>query len=209
MANINKSANYAGIPGGWRRGGAYPLDPTEVYYSLAEAEAYAASDVTAYVGQKIVVVDETKGKVSHYSIQSDGTLEELGSATLGDDVSITLGENNVLSLHNFGKQYYKYVAPTNEGESGTYELTEGFVAGLQPEVRLNAEGTALELVWKEPNPETATGLQSAIDALTGTVNTMQGTVSKTANDLNALTANVYTKEEIDDKFAACPEWAEL
>ena len=42
------------------RANGQPLDSTEVFYSKAEAEAYAATDV-AYVGQKIVVIETVDG----------------------------------------------------------------------------------------------------------------------------------------------------
>ena len=51
------------------RSNGQPLDSTEVFYSKAAAETYAAGEV-AYVGQKVVVV-ETVGevtKVTHYGI---------------------------------------------------------------------------------------------------------------------------------------------
>lgn len=54
-----------------------PLDTTEIYYSYADAESYAKTDV-AYVGQKITVIENDV--ITHYSIEdTDGTLKELGS----------------------------------------------------------------------------------------------------------------------------------
>lgn len=80
MAGINKKINYAGIPGGWRRGGAYPLDPTSVFYSFESAQTYAQSDLTSYVGQYIAVVDEATKSAKAYMIANvEGELVEIGS----------------------------------------------------------------------------------------------------------------------------------
>ena len=56
-----------------------------------------------------------------YSIvDTAGTLQEVGSATMGDDASIVL-TNSTLSLKNWGARYYRWV--DGEGEAaGRYEL---------------------------------------------------------------------------------------
>lgn len=56
-----------------------PLLKSEVWSSYAEAEAFAKT-ASAYVGQKIVVVDEATDTVKHYSIELDGSLKEIGAA---------------------------------------------------------------------------------------------------------------------------------
>lgn len=63
------------------RANGQPLDSTEVFYSKAEADVYAATDV-AYVGQKIVVIETVDGNevVTHYSIEPDGKLKEFGGS---------------------------------------------------------------------------------------------------------------------------------
>lgn len=68
------------------RSNGQPLDSTEVFYSKAAADAYAATDV-AYVGQKIVVIETVDGAtiVTHYSIESNSTLKELGAPVATDE----------------------------------------------------------------------------------------------------------------------------
>ena len=68
------------------RSNGQPLDSTEVFYSKAEADAYAATDV-AYIGQKIVVIETVSGAtvVTHYSIEPDSTLKELGAPIATDE----------------------------------------------------------------------------------------------------------------------------
>lgn len=62
------------VPKGYQRLGAFPLDASSVFATLAELESYAATNGTAYAGQ-VCAVSGT-GKV--YVIQSDFTLLELG-----------------------------------------------------------------------------------------------------------------------------------
>ena len=82
------------------RANGQPLDSTEVYYSLAAAEEYAAG-AGAYVGQKIVVIENDV--VTHYSIEdAAGTLKELGSKPVGDNHSIEVAEDGTVSLKDFG-----------------------------------------------------------------------------------------------------------
>lgn len=58
------------------RANGQPLDNTTIWYSLEQAQNYAASE-KAYVGQIITVVDENI--TTHYSIiNTDGVLEEVG-----------------------------------------------------------------------------------------------------------------------------------
>lgn len=68
------------------RSNGQPLDSTEVFYSKTEADEYAATDV-AYIGQKIVVIETVSGAtvVTHYSIEPDSTLKELGAPIATDE----------------------------------------------------------------------------------------------------------------------------
>lgn len=193
MANISKTNSMMEFPLQIKRQYAAPIDTTSVFYDLESAQTYAQSGATAYVGQQLVVVDETEGTAKAYVISNtSGDLTEVGSATLGDDKSISLVDGT-LSLKNFGVQYYKFIPDTESTES-TYELTTGFKAGLEPKVRLLESG-GYEIAWYEPNPTTVEGLQSAITALQGSVSTLEN--------------NVYTKTEIDDKLSKIPEWGEI
>lgn len=88
---INKSLNI-GSP--YKRGYTFPLDYTELFLSLEDAEKYALGDPnnpderrlyrSAYAGQMIGVktgtleTDKTKGEYDIYIIQGDGTLKKAG-----------------------------------------------------------------------------------------------------------------------------------
>lgn len=194
MANISKTNSMMEFPLQIKRQYAAPIDTTSVFYDLASAQTYAASGATAYVGQQLVVVDESAGTAKAYVISNvAGTLTEVGSATLGDDKSISLIDGT-LSLKSFGVQYYKFVPATEESTESTYELTVGFKAGLEPKVRLLESG-GYEIAWYEPNPTTVEGLQSAVTALQGSVSTLEN--------------NVYTKTEIDNKLSEIPTWGTI
>lgn len=85
MATINKNASNMDFPLQIARQYAAPIDTKEVFYSLSDAQDYATSYATAYVGQQIVVVDETAGTATAYVIQNeDGDLEQVGK-----DVDLT------------------------------------------------------------------------------------------------------------------------
>lgn len=92
-----------------------------------------------------------------------------------DNFSIELNQDtNTLSLKNFNKGYYKYIAARLDSDTqkiipSHYEyINDSFIEGLIPKVIRN--GSNLELSWYEPSPELE-------------------------NSLNELKKNVYTKEE--------------
>lgn len=152
------------------RANGQPLDASEVYYSLEAAKAYAAG-AQAYIGQKIVVVED--GVVTHYGIEdAAGNLKELGSKPVGDNSSIVVAENGTISLKGVGSLVFERDIlgeddePTGEKEAVQY----------QPLM------TAAGLVWVEPSKTTVEGLATLIDAL--------------AVRVKALEDNRVTKEEL-------------
>lgn len=83
MAKIQKEFNTMGLPMNITRGNPIPIDSTEIWYSFEEAQAYARSDATAYVGQIIRVVDEAAGSVTAYLITDiDGDLQNLSDSQI-------------------------------------------------------------------------------------------------------------------------------
>lgn len=95
-----------------------------------------------------------------------------------------------------GGQWYIYTSgswtTTEEtpNADSSYELTQGFIDGLEPKVRMVSAGN-FELAWYEPNPTTVEGLQSAVSSLQQQV------------------ANMYTKTDIDGMFDQYPEWGTI
>lgn len=147
-----------GMPKAMNRTNPTPLDATSVWNSFDELKAYAATNPVAYIGQVLSLVaydaeNETVTEVKAYIIKdAEGNVEEVGSATLGDNKSIELTDG-VLSVKDFGKRYYKYVAAVEGGEAAHYELTEGWIDNLEPKV--TQVGEDFVIGWYQPNPTTA------------------------------------------------------
>lgn len=81
MAVIKKDGNSMGLPMNINRGNPIPVDTTEVWYSLDSAKEYAKNGATAYVGQKISVIDETNLTAIVYVIaNTNGDLIQLSSS---------------------------------------------------------------------------------------------------------------------------------
>lgn len=91
------------------RGQALPLDASEIYESLEDAETYATTSAIAYPGQTVKALGED-GKYHMYTLQpaDEGyKLEEVtstsGSASTGDTVNLTAimddGSEVVLKLY--------------------------------------------------------------------------------------------------------------
>ena len=130
------------------RANGQPLDASEVYYSLAAAQEYAAT-AQAYIGQKIVVIEN--GIVSHYSVEDTaGTLKELGAKPVADGTTVAIGTDGKITLANI----------TDAEASGTYNA-----------VLVNGK-----LTWVKPSETTVEGLSDLISALTGRVTTAEGEI---------------------------------
>lgn len=180
--NDFQSANLMSFAKSFARLNGQPLDKSEIWYSLAEAQDYAATDA-AYVGQILAVIDSDNNIVVFYGIQDvAGTLKEVGSAPIGDNLSIEIVDGAV-QLKNFGKGYHKYIPAVKDEISGeittpsTYEYVEDdFIAGLEPRVVLNKDGK-LEIAWYEPSEETIDGVNAKVESVTNTVETLEEIVN--------------------------------
>lgn len=157
-----------------------PLDKSEIWYSLAEAQAYAATEA-AYVGQILAVIDTENNKVVFYGVQDTlGTLKEVGSTPVGDELSIEIVDG-VIQLKGFGTQYYAYVPAVKNPETGEviesskYVLTDGFKAGLEPRVIANED--KLVLAWYEPGTETVEDVAANIESVSKTVDGLDQTLN--------------------------------
>ena len=165
------SANLMSFAKSFARLNGQPLDKSEIWYSLAEAQAYAATDA-AYVGQTLAVIDSENKNVVFYGIQdAEGTLKEVGSAPVGDNLSIEIADGKV-QLKNFGKEYYAYVPAVKDEEGNItkeskYVLTEGFKAGLEPRVIIDGEN--LVIAWYEPGSETIEDVATNVESVSKVV----------------------------------------
>ena len=171
-----------------------PLDSTEIYYSKAAAEEYAAG-LNAYVGQKIVVIEDNV--VTHYSIEdTNGTLKELGSNVVVDNKSVEV-LNDAIAIKDFGKAFYKYVAETEEEEAHYEKVSVSeenpWKAGLEPKVV--SEDSQLVVGWFEPNPTTIEGVNDQVTAVQGSVKDIEDAIG-TPGDENTEATGIY--KEIDN-----------
>ena len=168
----------------FKRAAALPLERYEVHKSYADAVAYAQENAVSYPGQVIAVVEAegTVEKIKIYYIDENKDLQEVGSATLGDELSIVLDPvTKKLSIKGFenagyaetndetvktDKKYYTYAngkytqvaAPAgNPKENGYYER-------IAVKLIKDSEGN---LAW---TTDDAVQIQGDIAALQTTVN---------------------------------------
>lgn len=79
--NITKKYSDMEFPLAMKRQDAFSLDPTCVWPSMADAQNYAKTNPTAYIGQVISVVVD--GVATSYTIQNAaGDLAPLGAASV-------------------------------------------------------------------------------------------------------------------------------
>ena len=129
------------------RATAFPLDANAYFESLVSAKAAVksaeevGSKLTAYYfGQQIAVVENdvaTLYIIEKATVETsvdargyEGHLKEVGSKTLGDEASITLDENGVLSIYGFADAGNKCV-PYKDTTTG--KIVWGTVEGLIPD----------------------------------------------------------------------------
>lgn len=141
-----------------------------------------------------------------------------------DEKTIEEDETHTLSLKDFGKQYYKYVAATGSEEQGNYiaahyelqivDAQHPWSEGLEPKVV--EENDEFILGWFEPNPTTLDGvideltsLQRQINNVSEEADTNAGEIENLKLSVNNLTTSVnskadansvYTKTETDNKI---------
>jgi hypothetical protein len=168
MAVIKKDGNFMGLPMNIARGNPIPLDKSEIWYSYADMEDYAKNSAVAYVGQMLGLVDEeTNTSTAYIILNAEGDLQKIGTSTINsDNTSLTI-KDEIITLKNWGTQYYKYV-PATETEAAHFTLQvvdsdHPWVAGLEP--RVVEERGEMVLAWYEPDPSTVEGIKDQIKGL--------------------------------------------
>ena len=176
------------------RGNPLPLDANSVFESYADLETYAAG-VLAYPGQVVAVVNADSTGI--YYLDQEKAIKPVGVIPAGDELSVDMDDNDVISLHNFGKVFYKYVAE-NGDVAAHYEKvdvsdTNPWVAGLEP--RVVTEDGKLVLGWYEPNPTTIDGVNDQVTAVQGTVSDLVDSVGAPSTE-NSEATGLY--KEVED-----------
>lgn len=176
------------------RGNPLPLDANSVFESYADLETYAAG-VLAYPGQVVAVVNADSTGI--YYLDQKKAIKPVGVIPAGDELSVDMDDNDVISLHNFGKVFYKYVAE-NGDVAAHYEKVDvsdanPWTAGLEP--RVVTEDGKLVLGWYEPNPTTIDGVNDQVTAVQGTVSDLVDSVGAPSTE-NSEATGLY--KEVED-----------
>ena len=176
------------------RGNPLPLDANSVFESYADLETYAAG-VLAYPGQVVAVVNADSTGI--YYLDQEKAIKPVGVIPSGDELSVDMDDNDVISLHNFGKVFYKYVAE-NGDVAAHYEKVDvsdanPWTAGLEP--RVVTEDGKLVLGWYEPNPTTIDGVNDQVTAVQGTVSDLVDSVGTPSTE-NSEATGLY--KEVED-----------
>ena len=167
------AANLMSFGKSFSRLNGQPLDKSEVWYNKADLEAYALTDA-AYVGQKVFYVDTEKNTVTHYGIEVDGTLKELGTTPVGDGKSIVVAENGTISLK--GVPGLDFVKRDDEGNAVKDEEGNEVKVNYQPLM------TEAGLTWVIPSATTVEGLATEIEGLKSRTAALEGVVGKAASE---------------------------
>ena len=210
MAIIKKDGNFMGLPMNIARGNPIPLDKSEIWYSYNEMTTYAATSPVAYVGQILGLVDEANSYAKAYIIlNTKGDVQEVGKATVVDNSTIVLEEEK-LSLKDFGKRYYRYVAESGNKEDGNYvaahyelqevDETHPWKAGL--ELKVVYENEKYAIGWYEPNPTTMEGVNSQIAGIQNTIDGLSVANTNLSNRLDNTYTKTQTNEEISKAVSA-------
>lgn len=95
------------LPKGYQRTGEFPLDPSSVFASKADADLYAAGGAdsrglsgTRYAGQLIAVVEN--GVTTLYTVESDDTLKAVGGDVSADLATLTSKVDAILAGNHEG-----------------------------------------------------------------------------------------------------------
>ena len=127
--NFDLQAFFANMEGKtWSLGSAFkranplPLDATSLWQTKVEADDYALSP-TAYPGQIVAVVEKKDNldTIKLYYIDENRVLQEVGSATLGDNKTIVLDPNSkILSIKGFEEAGFAKTNDEAVQENKTY-----------------------------------------------------------------------------------------
>lgn len=195
MALVN-AGNKMGLSNAITRDNGIPLDLSSVYNTYEDAVVYAATKAIAYQNQVIaaegivyVIVAESQGKVKIGEVEYDNYLKPVGTAPTGDDASISVTAEGLVSVFGFAA-----------AQDGTLPVRENGVLTWK----------TLEAIGAGDGNDNTTYEFALTDAKTGIIVTpyfngqpiMEGEEGAQTQKKFELVLDVYTKAEADEKYLA-------
>lgn len=196
MAFDSNIKGYMTFGKSFSRGGAFPLEACEIWTDYDALVAYAANTNPdkdpSYIGQKVAFVDKVNNKVTHYGIEIDGSLKELGATPIGDEKSIVVDETNyTISLKGVDALVFERDILGEDGEP----------TGEKEEVKFQPLMTKDGLVWVEPSKTTVEGLATLISELTVRVKALEDdrvTEQELADAIAGVEAKIEAVDFVDE-----------
>lgn len=196
MAFDSNIKGYMTFGKSFSRGGAFPLEAYEIWTDYDALVAYAANTNPdkdpSYIGQKVAFVDKENNKVTHYGIEIDGTLKELGATPIGDEKSVVVDETDyTISLKGVDGLVFERDILGEDGEP----------TGEKEEVKFQPLMTKDGLVWVEPSKTTVEGLATLISELTVRVKALEDdrvTEQELADAIAGVEAKIEAVDFVDE-----------
>lgn len=203
MAKIMNDAAYMGFPLSIKRGNPAPVDTTAVWYNKTELETYAKSGATAYVGQILTLVADSKCEA--YMISNEaGTLIKLASTTASGDLA-----SDVATLQGQVTDLISKVGKAAEGEvaaTGLYKeiadvltiANKGVADAATAQAAAEKAQGDVDTLKTTIGADDAAGLRKRIKANETAISTLQGTDTD-------MSARAIAAEEVAKIVNGAPE----
>ena len=188
-------------PRSFHRQKPFPLQDNELFDSLENAEIYALSGETSYIGQIVTVVDEVSSAVTVYKINFDRTLSILGEGDVDAEEVKTIIEN-VLAGKNYTTLEEVSELVKQEIDNSKFITAEEF-SGLTSEFATKAEiPTKTSQLHNDSGfitKDDITGITVNVPTKTSDLENDSGFI--TIEEFSGLTSEFATKKEIPTKVS--------
>lgn len=133
---VNKTFPFMEFPLSISRQADFPIDRKSLWWSKADADNYASTDPTAYIGMPISVHDESAGTVTLYIINQDKQLQEVGKAPALDGKSIELNDAGEIQIKGFkGATAGKVLAVGSDGNIAFVDSQASDVTQIKEQIQ--------------------------------------------------------------------------
>lgn len=173
---ILKALKKFDLPKGYQRTGEFPLDPSSVFASKADADLYAAGGAdsrglsgTRYAGQLIAVVEN--GVTTLYTVESNDTLKAVGGDVSADLATLTSKVDAILAGNHEGLDSLADVKAKFDSLKDL--VVESGVVRVATEEELTADSSLITgdlyivLTIKNSNEKLFIPAKALVDAYTG------------------------------------------